>query len=164
MPCQIQEEAILPLPQKFHESRNRLRVVGYELVRYTIEYASQEANRYGHPVPDYEYAIHKIGLFGDDGQVYITDVPYRRYCSERSALIIADAYIKEHSANGITAIKDFFSNPGNLIALIVPPFALVLLGLLELGVYMEYKFQKETKKKLYQLKEIPKFEIMRSTF
>ncbi|SRR6266571_4488740 len=151
------EDELVPLPDKFREARDRLRVVGHELVRYTNAHARRVASRYRHPEADYEYAIHKIEFVDQkDGQIYIAEHAF--YSSEQRVPEWVVYYVEKEKPAGFSLIKDSFTSPVHaLITLVVPPYGLTLLGLVGAGEYMRHRDQKARRKELPRLSDIPKF-------
>ncbi len=132
------EDELVPLPDKFREARDRLRVVGNELVRY-------------------KYAIHKIEFVDQkDGQIYIAEHAF--YSSEQRVPEWVVYYVEKEKPAGFSLIKDSFTSPVHaLITLVVPPYGLTLLGLVGAGEYMRHRDQKARRKELPRLSDIPKF-------
>lgn len=148
---------LLPLPEKFINVRNQLRVVGFELVRYPLDTAKEEANRYNHPTSDYEYAIHEIRLIDEHGQIYISYQP--NYCSESRVLDYANYFISKGKAQRFS-LKDILANPADFglaafCTLISPPYSLTLFGLAELSEFMTHREQKARARELGRFKELP---------
>lgn len=55
-----QESDFVPLPDHLLSLRVRLRAVGHDLVRYSMDAATKEGAKYRHPPDEYEYAVHKM--------------------------------------------------------------------------------------------------------
>jgi hypothetical protein len=149
------ESDFAPLPAEFREYRDRLRIVGHELVRYTQAHAESEAARYRHMPADYEYAIHKIDYI-EDYQLYIDE-----HAFYSSALRVPDwtkYYSEKEKPMGFGLLKQWFSNPVTvLITLIVPPFGLTLLGMTAVEDKRDRNVQNTRRKSLGTLAEMPKF-------
>lgn len=151
------EADFLPLPPNMIARRNQLRVVGYELVRYTQCHAKAIASRYRHPVGDYEFAIHKIRFIEPlDGTVFID--PQAFYSSEQRVDDWVKYYWEKERETIGGGVKGWFSNPVSaLLTVVVPPYGITMLGLGLLGIKAERKEQEKRERQLSSLKEIPKF-------
>lgn len=151
------EADLLPLPENFREFRDRLRVVGYELVRYTETHAQEAAARYDHTAADYVYAIHKIeSIDQKSGQIFISQHAF--YSSECRVPDWTTHYTEKESPSGIGVIKGWFSDPTKaLVTAISPPYGLAMLGLVAIGDRAQRRTQQARKQALNQLAEMPKF-------
>jgi hypothetical protein len=151
------ESDIIALPIELYPYRDQLRVVGYDLVRYTVGHAQREARKYRHPAEDYEYAIHKIEFIeANDGQIFINRNPF--YTSATRVPDWTNYHVKKEKPQGFGILKSWFTEPAHtLLTVIVPPFGLTLLGLAVVGDRVEAKQQRERHQLLACLLERPKF-------
>lgn len=151
------EADLLPLPENFQEYRDRLRVVGYELVRYTGFHALEAAARYRHQATDYEYAIHKIEFIDQkSGQIFINQNAF--YSSERSVPSWTEHYTEKEKPEGFGVIKGWFSDPTKvLVTAISPPYGLAMFGLYAIGDHSQRQEQQERRQALNRFAEMPKF-------
>jgi hypothetical protein len=151
------EAHFLPVPPEFLEYRDRLRVVGYELVRYSKAHAQSEAAQFRHSPADYEYAIHKIeSIQAENGQIYIKENAF--YSSASRVPDWTKYFVDQEKPVGIGLLGRFFKDPVNaLLTLAVPPYGLTLLGLTAVGDRINRKEQQNRRESLPHLSEIPKF-------
>ena len=151
------DEDLLIIPNNLIPFRDQLRVVGYELIRYSQSHAQREASRYRHKWEDYEFSVHRIeSIKPEDGQIWINPHPF--YIAEKDVPRWTQHYIMNNKPEGFGLLKTWFSNPVTaLITLVVPPYGLTMLGLVALGDNKERKKQKELEKRLSSLSEMPKF-------
>jgi hypothetical protein len=151
------EAEFVPLPPEFRGFRDSLRIVGYELVRYTNAHARAEAGRYRHPIADYEYAIHKIeSIQAEDGQIFINSNAF--YSSAARVPDWINYYTEKEKPEGFSLVKRWFTNPVSaLLTVVVPPYGLAMLGLVAAGDRMNRKEQNDRRQSLPRLSEMPKF-------
>lgn len=155
MPMKTETE-LIALPPSVLDARDQLRVVGYELVRYTNEHAKREAGRYRHPPADYEYAIHKIEFVDQkDGQIYISEHAF--FCSEKRIPDWTKYYTDEEKLAGLSLLKAIANPVGAVVSILAPPYMLTLLGLAGIGEYMKKRKQDARRGDLFRLSETPKF-------
>ena len=155
---QMQTEAdFQPIPQRFIEARSQLRIVGYDLVRYTESHSTKEAARFRHPPKDYEYAIHKIEFIdSNDGQVFINKRAF--YCSDARVSDWVKYYTEKEKPLGISLVKDWATSPVSVaITALALPYSLAMLGLTAASEYSKGKEHKARQVQLQSLSEFPKF-------
>ena len=148
---------IVDLPAEFKPHRDALRVVGYELVRYGLPHARQEANRYQHPTTDYEYGIHKIEFIDpEDHQIYVNRHPF--YCSEDRVPDWTKYHVEKEEPAGAKLFIRWFTDPMRAVLTIaVPPYALTLLVIAAVRDRRAAAKHKERQSQLLLLSETPKF-------
>jgi hypothetical protein len=151
------ESDIVELYTEFKPYRDDLRVAGYELVRYALSHARQEANRYRHAPSDYEFGIHKIEFVDPkDLQVYINRHPF--YSSAACVPDWAKYHVDKEKQAGAKLLTSWFTDPVRVVlTVVVPPFGLALLGLAAVGDRQAAGQQKKRKSQLPRLSERPKF-------
>ena len=150
------EADLLPLPPELREFRDQLRVVGYELVRFTRAFAHAAANSVRHPVADYEFAIHRIESIDEQGQLHVNPNPF--FSSAARVPDWTRYYVETERPAGIGIFKAFFREPARaIVTLVVPPYGLALLGLAALGDRADARQQRERRQQLPKLSELPKF-------
>lgn len=152
----IIEAEFLTLPAEFVESRDRLRVVGYELVRYSNDHARAEAAKYRHPPSAYEYAIHKIeSVQALDGQIYISRNAF--YSSAARVPDWAEHFVEKEKAVGFGLVKQWLKNPISVfLTVVMPPYGLTMLGLAAAGDHAARKEQNDRSNSLARFSELPK--------
>lgn len=152
-----EESHILPLGKEFYEIRNRLRVVGYDLVSYSKHYAQKEAEKLRHSPNDYKFAIHKIEYIEfKTGEIYINMDGY--HSSEKNIEKWSEHFIEQEQTLGLSIIKDWFMTPATLIlTIVVLPYGLACLILTLLGDRRERLEQLERKNNLHKFCSMPKF-------
>lgn len=150
------ESDLLPLPSEFRGFRDQLRVVGYELVRFTRTFAQEAARQVRHPVADYEFSIHRIESIDKDGHLHVNPSPF--FSSAASVPDWTRYYVEKERPAGLGTFKAFFREPARaIVTLVVPPYGLTLLGLAALGDRADAKRQRERHRQLASLAELPKF-------
>jgi hypothetical protein len=150
----MNDSDLISVPSELYVHRDSLRIVGYDLVRFTRQFAGEEASAVRHEWVDYEYAIHKIESIVE-GQIYVvhdgffcsaTDVPrWTKYRVE-----------EERPRGGIGLIKGWFKE-NLLLSVVAAPYSLALLGLSAVGEHQTKKAQEERAKVLGHLKSMPRF-------
>ena len=144
---------LLPLPIEMNVYRDSLRIVGYELVRYTLAHASREAMPYRHPAEDYEYAIHKIDQVAA-GQVFIQHDA--TYCSAARVPAWTKLRLDQERPEGAGWVKRW-AKENWLLTIVATPYSLALLGLGAVGDHQTKKAQQATAKLLSQYLPMAKF-------
>ncbi len=146
---------LVPLPSALKGERDRLRVVGYELVKYSELHSRSKANFYRHPWRDYVFGIHRIEHIYEDGVVWINPHPF--YSSEDRLCDWVKYHLEKENVNGYAAVRSWFTDPASLaLTIIVPPFALATLGMGLLGLRSERKAREERGRRLALLADMPK--------
>jgi hypothetical protein len=148
---------IVELNAEFRPYRDELRIAGYELVRYALSHARQEASRYRHPTADYEYGIHKIEFIDPKSlQIYINRHPF--YSSASRVPDWTKYHVDKERPAGAKLLTGWFTDPVRaIITVFVPPYGLTLLGLAAIADRLAAGQQKERQGQLRQLSERPKF-------
>lgn len=151
------EAEFRPLPSEFLSHRDRLRVAGYELVRYSRTHAQAESSRYRHSFGDYEHAIHKIeSIEAETGQIIINE--NASYSSADQVSSWAEYHIEKYKPEGFGLLRRWFKDPAYLaLTVIVPPYGLTMLGLAAAGDRAKKKAQDARKQSLLNLSETPRF-------
>jgi hypothetical protein len=150
------EADLLPLPNEFRNYRDEFRVIGYELVHFTRCFAQSKANRVKHPVIDYEYAIHKIEVIDDQGQLHIDPNPF--FTSAAGIHNWLKYYQDKEKPVGLGIFKGIFRDPAlALVTIVALPYGLSLVGLAAIGDRANAKRQRERRQKLSTYAELPLF-------
>jgi hypothetical protein len=146
---------IQPLPEEKKYLRDRLRVAGYELIRYTSSYATRIASRYRHPSSEYDYGIHKITFVRPNGQLVVSK--HAHHSSESWLENWVNHFVDKEKPAGLKLVPRWFKENWLLTA-IVPPYSLALMGLAAAGDAAARREQKEREALLGSFRETPIFE------
>lgn len=152
------ERDLLPLPAHLHGHRDRLRIAGFDLVRYSESYARDEAEPIRHPWRDYEYAIHEIHWV-DPASGQITIIPNPHYSSEDRLPAWVEYHVssKKPLESG-RLLKNWFTDLAYAaLTALVPPFGLTLLGMGALANRANRREHQQREALLARLAPMPKF-------
>lgn len=146
------------LPGELRQVRDQLRVVGYELVRYTDEHAQSVSRPIRHPARIYEYGFHKIsGIYPPR---VVIESATRTYCSCDEVSDRANEILAAESLGSTTQLaSSFFKDSSNvLLTVVVAPYALAMLGLAAAGNRGKKVEQERNRELLPRLSETPEFQ------
>lgn len=147
-------DAFTPLPAKCRPLRDRLRVIGRELVRLRDEDAAQEAARFRHPPADYEFCIYPIFTIGGDGQIYVEDNPFHTSATALEGWI---THFEEQARPSLGGVVKGWAKDYWLFTLAAAPASFAMLGLAVLGEKQAKREQDARAQRLASLSEFPKF-------
>ena len=155
-----------PIPSHLRPYRDNLRIAGFDLVRISAWEATDRASKYnGHAPGDYEYTIYPIDHIDEtSGQVYLRGIPESsHYFSESTAPSFVTSHLEQHAPAPLRRWlfkwlrDDNYGRSLGLIAVLVPPYALTLLGLIGIGNYQAIRDAKRRAKLLPRLLDMPRF-------
>ncbi|WP_370305864.1 hypothetical protein [Sinimarinibacterium flocculans] len=151
------ENDFVSLPDSLITARNRLRVIGHELVRYSPARAASEAAQYRHSAADYEYSIHKIEFIDQKtGELFIARSGF--HTSGKEVLNWVSHFESEERPLGWSILKKWFTDPAHLaVTALAPPYGLALLGLASIGQHGKHREQLRMQELLGRLADRPKF-------
>lgn len=145
---------LIPVPSELYVYRDSLRIVGYDLVRFTRQFAGEEASAVRHDWVDHEYALHKIESIVE-GQIYVERHGF--FCSAKDVPRWTKFRIEEERPRGgLGLVKSSFKD-NLLLSVVAAPYSLALLGLSAVGEHQTKKAQEDRAKVLGHLKAMPRF-------
>lgn len=152
-----------PIPTHLRPYRDKLRIVGFDLVRVSAWEAKDRALRYyGHHPRDYEYTIYPIAYIDEtSGQVYLSgSLESSHYFSESDAPLWANYRFEQEAP--VSLLKDLRDNSQfwlslGILTAIVPPYALVLFGLVRASEYRKRRDARRRARLLPRLLDMPRF-------
>jgi len=155
-----------PIPTHLRPYRDKLRIVGFDLVRVSAWEAKDRALKYaGHNPRDYEYTIYPIAYIDEtSGQVYLRGSPESsHYFSESAAPSFVNAHLEQNAPVPLRRwllkwLRDNdYGRALGLITVLVPPYGLTLLGLIGIGNYQEIRDARRRAQLLPRLLDMPRF-------
>lgn len=149
---------LLALPDHLHADRDRLRIAGFDLVRYREAHARAKAEPIRHPWRDYEYAIHEIHWI-DPSTGQITIAPNPHYSSETRLPDWVEYHVNSKKPlGGGRLLKNWFTDPAHaVLTVVVPPFGLTLLGMGALANRANRREHEQRQALLARLAPMPTF-------
>jgi hypothetical protein len=152
-----------PIPPELRTYRDKLRIIGFDLVRVSQWEATDRAKHsFGHDASGYEYTIVPIQHIDEQsGQIYLRGVPEpSKFFSSACAPRIIEDHLKKESPSLI--LRDILSDRGNQVgiaalAAIALPYMLAALSLEVASEYRKLREAKRRAKLLPRLREMPQY-------